>query len=335
MRKIGITTTIPVEIIFAANCCPVDLNNIFITSEDPVEYIDFAESHGFPRTICSWIKGIYSTVKKNNIKEVVAVMEGDCSNTHALSEILFENGVKIIPFSYPSYSRDKSFLKKNIEFLMNYFKTDYDAVNKTKKKLDNIRKKLHTLDDLTYKKNIITGFENHLFLVSSSDFMSDFVIFENKLDNFLKVALKRKPFNEKVRLGVVGVPPIIYDFYEQIEKLKARVVFNEVQRQFAMLDSIGENLVEKYFNFTYPYSIFERINDIQKQIKKRKIDGIIHYVQSFCHRTIQDSLLRKHINVPILTIEGDRPSNLDERNKIRIESFIDMLLMKKKGGINA
>ena len=31
MGKIGLTTTVPVEVIFAAGDTPVDLNNIFIT----------------------------------------------------------------------------------------------------------------------------------------------------------------------------------------------------------------------------------------------------------------------------------------------------------------
>jgi len=31
------------------------------------------------------------------------------------------------------------------------------------------------------------------------------------------------------------------------------------------------------------------------------------------------------LKVPVLTIEGDRPGNLDQRTRLRIEAFIDML----------
>ena len=140
-RKIGITTTVPVEIIYAAKCIPVDLNNIFITSDNPEEFVLNAERDGFPRTTCSWIKGIYTAALKENIKEVIAVMEGDCSNTHALSEVFQTDGIKIIPFSYP-FSKDYKTLKKNIEKLINYFKINWNDVLKIKKKLDIIRKKL-------------------------------------------------------------------------------------------------------------------------------------------------------------------------------------------------
>jgi benzoyl-CoA reductase/2-hydroxyglutaryl-CoA dehydratase subunit BcrC/BadD/HgdB len=55
------------------------------------------------------------------------------------------------------------------------------------------------------------------------------------------------------------------------------------------------------------------------------LDGLIHYTQSFCFRQIQDRLLRQHLNLPILTIEGDRPTPLDHRSRLRLEAFVDVL----------
>ncbi len=327
MRKIGITTTVPIEIIYAANAVPVDLNNLFITHTLPENLIFNAETSGFPRTVCSWIKGLYSIALEKKIKEIIAVMQGDCSNTHALSEIWKEENFKIIPFSYP-YDKNITRLKEEILNLMRYFEISYNDVLKIKKKLDLIRKKLLFIDNETWQKNIVSGFENHYFLVTASDFQSNPEKFEVEIDKFLIEIKQRSPFNEKIRLGVIGVPPIITDFYQEIEKLEARVVFNEVQRQFAML-TFCKNIEEQYLLYTYPYSVYNRINDIKKEIKKRKIDGIIHYVQSFCFRSIQDKIFRKYIDVPILTLEGDKPENLDQRNKIRLESFIDMLSIKK------
>ena len=52
MRKIGITTTVPVEIIVAAGYTPVDLNNLFITNDNYLKYIECAEKDGFPK-VCA------------------------------------------------------------------------------------------------------------------------------------------------------------------------------------------------------------------------------------------------------------------------------------------
>ncbi len=328
MRQIGITTTVPIEIIYASGAVPIDLNNLFITYSDPQTLVNIAENKGFPRTTCTWIKGLYSIAMLKGIKEIITVLEGDCSNTHALSEIWQQEGITTIPFSFP-YNKDLIFFKHNFNFLQDYFKVTTKDIYNTKGELDKIRDKLQIIDTMTYRENIVSGFENHLFLVSSSDFLSDPNLFEGKIDNLLYDLKHREPFRERVRLGLIGVPPIILNIYQEIERLGARVVFNEIQLQFAMLNNC-QDIYEQYLQYTYPYSVFGRIENIKKEIAIRNLDGIIHYTQSFCFRNIQDQIFKKMINIPILTLEGDKPEPLDQRNKIRLESFIDMLMIKKE-----
>jgi benzoyl-CoA reductase/2-hydroxyglutaryl-CoA dehydratase subunit BcrC/BadD/HgdB len=55
------------------------------------------------------------------------------------------------------------------------------------------------------------------------------------------------------------------------------------------------------------------------------VDAVVHYVQSFCFRQIEDLIIRKKLPLPILTLEGDKPTPLDARTKIRIEAFLEML----------
>ena len=45
-RKIGFTTTIPVEIVLASGKTPVDLNNIFILDDDAAGLVSEAEAKG-------------------------------------------------------------------------------------------------------------------------------------------------------------------------------------------------------------------------------------------------------------------------------------------------
>jgi len=326
LKKIGFTTSIPVEIIFASGNVPVDLNNIFITSKNPGKYIELAENTGFPRSTCAWIKGIYSAIlDKNEIDTIVGVVEGDCSNTKALIEVLELQGIRSIPFSYP-ISRDYTLLGNEIKKLCSIFKVEAKDIISIKKELDEIRKNLVYLDELTWKEDKASGFENHLWQVSSSDFEGDFKSFREKLKEKINEVEKRSKLKENVRLGYIGVPPINSDIYDFVETIGARVVFNEVQRQFTMAAGINnEDIVEVYRMFTYPYSLSGRLEDIKREIDVRKIDGIIHYTQSFCFRGIEDIVIRKELDVPILTLEGDRPGELDARSKLRIESFVDMI----------
>jgi len=320
---IGITATIPVEIIFAAGLRPVDLNNLFINSDQPKKLVSQAEAAGFSHSICSWIKGIYATVFNNDIREVIAVTGGDCSNTIALGELLARKGVKVTSFEYP-FNRDREALLVQMEKLRESVSTTWSKIEAVKARLDRIREKLKRLDQLSYRKNVITGFENHMYLVSSSDFNGDPDEFEKNLDNFLIIDKNREPAKHEIRLGYLGVPPIFSQFYEYIESLNARVVFNEVQRQFSMPFE-KKDILDQYLEYTYPYDINGRLKDIEQAIYERKLDGLIHYTQTFCYRQIYDIVLRESLPVPVLTLEGDRPGSIDSQTALRIETFVEML----------
>jgi len=305
----------------------VDLNNVFISSGKPERLLRQAESQGFPPNTCAWIKGIYSTVMNHEVKTVIAVTGGDCSNTLALSEVLMMRGVRVIPFHFPA-DRDRKFLEEQMRRLSSALSADWSDVLRTKQRLDAIRSRLIELDHLTYEQNVVTGSENHRFLVSSSDFATDPNAYEKDLLTFLEQAKTRTPRTGELRIGYVGVPPIFERFYEYIESQGARVVFNEVQRQFSMPYQ-EEDIVSQYLRYTYPYDMRGRIEDIQKAIEERSLDGLIHYTQTFCFRQIHDIILRERLRIPILTLEGDRPGVLDGRTMTRIETFLDMLRDRK------
>lgn len=323
MSKIGITTTIPSEVLWAAGITPVDLNNLFINDPDKQKLVEAAEVRGFPRNTCSWIKGIYSIVRKLGLGRIIAVTQGDCSNTQALMEILQSEGIETIPFAYP-YNRDRDLLKLQIDKLIEQLGTSWDEVNRMKYRLDEVRRKVHHLDTMTWEEDRVSGRENHLYMVSCSDMQGDIAGFERQVDEFIEGLTNRLPKSDMVRLGYIGVPPIYPEMYDYLEKIGARVVYNETQRQFAM-PYAATSLVEQYRLYTYPYGVFERLRDIKKQLKLRRIAGIIHYVQSFCFRQIEDIIIRKEVDIPILTLEGDRPGQMDARTKLRLESFIEAL----------
>ncbi len=330
VKKIGFTTTIPVEFILAGGNIPVDLNNIFVCSPDPSLLIDEAQNDGLPRNLCSWIKGLYSVaVKEHSVDEIISVTNGDCSNTHALTELYESNGIKVHPFAYPYEEKEPyTALKEQMVNLGAALNVTLEEVQEYSKVTDVVRNKLKTIDKMTVD-GFITGFENHLYLVSSTDFNSDLDKFSKDLDALINTASKRHIDKKYVRIGCIGVPTINPAMYDFIESKNCKIVFNEVQRQFS-IPSNNPDYVMRYIEYTYPYGVMDRIKDIKEQIKERKIDGIIHYVQSFCYRQIQDILIKKHLDVPVLTIEGDSPGDIDGRTKIRIDSFIEMLEMKKR-----
>lgn len=329
MKRIAISTTVPVEIIYAAGLKPVDLNNTFVTSPEAKNWLEEAERRGFPKSMCAWIKGLYSACKHEKPDYFLAVTEGDCTNSISLHQILEHEGVEVFSFGFPS-TREPEALLKAMEGLAEMLGTTLEASEAFRKELLPLRALGETLDRLTYETGQVSGFENHLWLVNFSDFGGNPEAFRNLLSEFIELAEKREPKKPRIRLGYVGVPPMTADLYDFVESFGAKIVYNEVQRQFAMpFARESLNLVEQYLHYTYPYALSHRLKDIEAQIQLRELDGIIHYTQAFCHRALDDLILKEKLSIPVLTLEGDQATVMDGRTKLRVEAYLDMLKTKK------
>jgi benzoyl-CoA reductase/2-hydroxyglutaryl-CoA dehydratase subunit BcrC/BadD/HgdB len=325
---LGITTTIPVEVALAAGFEPVDLNNRFITDPDPAGLVARAEELGLPPTLCAWIKGIYAwCLAHPEVAAIVGVTQGDCSNTHALMELLTLAGRRVLAFEYP-HNHQAEDLTRQLATLAEQLSTSLAAAEEVRHDLLPLRRDLARLDELTWQGGQVSGEENHLWLVSASDFDGDAGAFHARLRDFLEQAQTRPCQARRPRLGLLGVPPIMEGLHTALEDMGAAVVYNEVPRQFAMLPPpIGDDssLTAQYLRYTYPYDVFHRLEDIRRQARQRRLDGLIHYTQTFCFRQMQDLALRQGLPLPLLTLEGDRVGPLDARTRLRLEAFLEVL----------
>jgi benzoyl-CoA reductase/2-hydroxyglutaryl-CoA dehydratase subunit BcrC/BadD/HgdB len=312
-RLVGITTTVPVEALLAAGLIPVDLNNLFVSHRRRDMLIERAMEEGFPQGSCAWLKGIFGAiVEEGGPKRVVGVVRGDCNGTEVLLEALEVRGVEVVPFAYP-LPPCREDMERELERFCSRLGTTVEAAEGWRRELGPVRALLAEADRLCWQENKLTGLEAHLWLVSSSDFEGD------PGGYAVKLAASRE-----VRLGYIGVPPITTEIFEWAESLGARFVFHEVQRQFSMPGS-HTDLARQYLDYTYPYSVRGRADDINLQSRMRQVDGILHYVQSFCHRNMEDVIFTGVLEPPTLTVECDCPGTLGATAKARLENFIQVL----------
>lgn len=333
IKKIGITTTVPLEVILAAQCQAVDLINVFVSRENHQELVDRAERYGFPKSQCACIKGSYGSCLDSGLKKIVGVVEGDCSNSKALLEVLEDRGIEVVPFGYP-HGRKREDIKREIDNLMSHFDVTMENVESIRRALKPVRALVREIDEETYITGRATGFENHLYQVMNSDLDGMSIEgFKGFLEEKLREIRSRDCDEKPVRLGFIGVPPVTTEIFDFVETLDAKIIYNEVQREFAFPRTEEDrDIYDQYLNYTYPYDIYFRLEKIKEQIKLRKLDAIIHYTQAFCYRGIEDIIVKKEIGIPVLTVEGDKSKELDGRMKLRFEAFIDMILDRKKFG---
>ncbi|MFC2001759.1 2-hydroxyacyl-CoA dehydratase family protein [Chloroflexota bacterium] len=331
MEKIGITTTVPIEVLIAAGYQPVDLNNVLIADPNPERLVSIAERAGFPLNCCSWIKGIYGVCMDYGINNILCVTGGDCSNTIMLMEVLKLKGLNTIPFAYPN-EPSPPLMQHALQTLAETLGTTLEAAGNVRAELQPGRNLALRLDELTWQEGVVNGGENHLWLVTTSDFNQDYHEYHSQLQKLLDECYQRQPYPpDYLRLAYIGVPAVYgRELYYYLENNQTRVVFNEIQRQFAMPEP-GNSLSEQYSNYTYPYSIDKRLKDITTELHRRQVDGIIHYVQAFCHRGIGDIIFRDAIGLPMLTLEGNDDFFLTNHTKTRVEAFLDMLQRSRRG----
>ena len=200
MKKIGITTTVPIEVLLAAGYQPVDLNNVFITDPGPERLVNIAERAGFPLNCCNWIKGIYGVCMDYGIDTILGVTTGDCSNTIMLMEVLKLKGLKVIPFAYPDQPTHHQ-MQYALRALAETFSTTLDAASRVRDELKSCRNLALKLDQLTWEQGLVSGWENHLWLVSTSAFNQDYRNYYHQRQELLAEGQQHKPYPEE-RLSV-------------------------------------------------------------------------------------------------------------------------------------
>ncbi len=308
VKKVGSTALIPCEIVYACGYLPIDLNNFVpfsnITPEDK---------------LCAWTAIWRDLVLKKYVKidKLVVVASGDCYNALVDGEKIELSGIKTFYFMYP-FDGNSDYMKKTLRNFVEFL-----GGIKEEKLMSEVYK-LKKLALEIDRKRVLGKADNastFKILVSSSDLMGSIERYRTEIENF-----EEKDVDYDYRVALIGIPPIYKDFHEILEEIGFLVVYDEMPYEFARLS--GRNLDEiakNYANYTFARNIKFRINFIKNEIKKRKVEAVIHFTQFACHHKLEDSIFRRELDIPILTIEADLPGRTPEQIRLRLEAFAERL----------
>lgn len=310
MEKIAITALVPPEIIYACNKIPLDLNNFVPTSN----------LHPMNK-LCAWCAIWRDSLLGGmvDVNKLVVVASGDCSNSLKEGERVEFSGIPTSYFFYP-LDGDKSSLKIQIESLCSFLGGIEDK--SLFRQACNVKNKALEIDDMRINDELTssTCFKK---LISCSDFGGNINSFEKNLCKTLEIT---EDVDYSSRVALIGIPPIYKDFHKTAEELGLHIVYDELPFEFARISGTTmDELAKNYSNYTFARKLSFRLGFLKRELKKRDIDGVIHYTQHTCHHNLEDGILRKEIEKPFLTIQGDMPSSTPEQIKLRLEAFSEML----------
>lgn len=308
MSTVGITALVPPELIFACGKKPCDINNFV-----PNSVIQ-------PNSkLCAWTAIWRDMIlsKELALDFLVVVAGGDCHNALVDGQKVALKGLKTFYLFYP-FEEDPEYLNEQLQEL-SFFLGEiqdpevFEAVSKVKEEgLELDRKRIRG------KISASKAFE---IMVSFSDLRGDITQFKKILEN-----VEEKSVNCPSKVALIGVPPIHHDFHDILESFGMHVVYDELPYEFTRLSGRNmKDLANNYCNYTFARNLEFRLKFLEKELERRKVDGIIHYTQYACHHLLEDDILRERLDYPFLTIQGDLPGKTPEQAKLRLEAFSEML----------
>lgn len=326
MNTVGITALVPPEIIYGCGKRPVDINNAVPFTKNALIGARANPRHALhatgyhPRSkLCAWTAVWRDLLieRKMKVDSLIVVAGGDCHNALVDGQKVALSGIPTFYFFYP-FEDDHEFLKCQLVKLSDFLgsKPDVGAA----KKIRRVKEIGLCLEQKRIDGNVKAS-ELFPLLVSFSDLSSNIKKFEERLKKIGKRKLEWKS-----RIALLGVPPIYPDFHECAEGFGMHVVYDELPYEFLRLG--GENLNEiakSYNDYTFARELMFRIEFLRKELQRRKVDGIIHYTQYACHHVLEDEVLRKELDYPMLTLHGDIPRATPEQIKLRMEAFAEIL----------
>lgn len=308
VKKIGITALVPPELIFACGAVPFDVNNVIPSSRK------------YPgNKLCAWTAIWKEMLVKReiNVDSLIVVAGGDCHNALVDGQKAAISGIPTHFFFYP-FDGDSVYMESQMHSLSEFIGgIKYPEKFKEIKEL----KKKGLMIDKKRCKGLIPQSDAFKLLISFSDLSGDLSEFSRAINS-----LEETNIDIRNRIALIGVPPIYHDFHEVALSLGLHIVFDELPYEF--ISHGGSNIHEMghdYCNYTFARPLEFRIDFLNKELKKRKVDGVIHYTQFACHHMLEDEIMREKLDYPMLTIQGDLPGNTPQQIKLRLEAFREML----------
>ncbi len=308
MATVGMTALVPSELIFACEKKPCDVNNFV-----PKSKLQPASK------LCSWTAIWRDLIlrKELSLDYLIVVAGGDCHCALVDGQKVALNGLDTFYLFYP-FHEDPDFLKEQLDGLAHFL----GGVQDTGAFRDVMRIKKMGLElDRKRVDEKVSASSAFQLLVSLSDLRGDLAQFEKSLNE-----VEEENVDCSKRVALLGVPPIYLDFHEVLESLGLHVVFDELLFEFARLSGGNiEDLAKNYCNYTFARNLEFRLDFLERELEKRKVDGVIHYTQFACHHLLEDEVMRDRLDYPFLTIQGDMPQRTPEQVKLRLEAFSEMM----------
>jgi len=331
------TALVPPEVIYTSGWKPLDINN------------GIPASMAHPRSkLCAWTASWREAILKGKIRPdaLIVVAGGDCHNALADGQVAARKVPAAHFFFYP-FDGDAGYLKEQLAALEGFLRGERrgkrgqngdkegpegEERGPEERILFEISEAKRVGMELDRARSEGTLDPEKAFkaLISFSDLEGNPAAFRKKVGMLLS-GKEKKDGPESPRVALIGVPPIYRDFHRACADAGLHVVFDELPYEFLRLGGRNiDELARNYSTYTFARPVGFRLKFLRRELKKRRIDGIVHYTQFTCHHILEDGLFRQDLDWPMLTVQGDLPGETPAQIRLRLEAFGELLGMDRR-----
>lgn len=328
--KRGILPPVPIEFFGPQDLDTINLWKLFFlaSDEDRNRWVDSCSQ--ISGDISFFSKALVGMARENNIEELWYPEPCFASLFKKAVDILKTEGVKIFAFKYPPIT-NTNFLKKSVSdalHILNMSESEMETriqawqpLRIAIRRLDGVQTRSLALENMAYVETL------HSILDPTESLPQLRRMAETR------VALEPRNYDKdpSLRIGILEMTPCLKSFFSVLENCGAVVVYDELGLENFPLGKSSDtlNLDDLYSQVSFPLGIKARKDKLEKELKERKIDGLIYGTFNSLEIKSNADYLQRELKIPVFIYEIKQENNKAMIENNLLERFLSTILQKR------
>jgi len=317
--KVGVVPPVPTEVFTRSGHLAVNLWSSFYECEDRSSLereIPFPFREDVPSP---WAGGLYALALRERLEGLVLPRPCPFGILEPVAKALEREGIRVFRFQYPLL-RNLSRLREEIGRLCEAFGIPPERLNEGVQDWSGLRLSLKRLDGIQVRNAAFPSLGYLRALAAAMNPGGD--LDAARRDTEARILEYDSLGQERwTRLGVVGVTPYRPEFFALLEKLRAVIVYDELGLDANPMGA-SQELSALYHNCSLPYGLKRRGSRLEKEIRERRIHGLLLGVEAISGGRRDEGFFRSTMPVPLFAVETCRSGEMSGSETRLLQHFL-------------
>lgn len=321
--RIGVVPPIPMEVFISS---PHEVENLwarFFLADDRSEWEEAALDAGVPEDLPLWPKCLSGMLLKDGLDAVWYPEPVVAPDVRKCLKYIGESGIEVHAFHFPAL-RNIHRLHEEIARTMEALNVTEDALRDSMDRWSPIRVSLRRFDGLQHRTQCFSSSVYVETLANAMNPGSDL----DQARRFVELQVINFQGSARdgwIRLGFAGLTPYRRQLFRVLKESRGVVVYDEWGLENNPMGT-SPDVGSLYHHCSLPYGLKKRSERLTKEIKERKLQGILLSVERLADHVRDEAFFRAALPIPVLLYENDRALPMDDSEIIGIRRFLSQCM---------